>query len=1096
MINLEPIPKKIQKRLFEKMRALGRQSNSTTGQSIDTEALTHEKMASRTTFIRMTSGQANAVTLMGGLLKDDGGIRGGYDDIYGSRNYKVGGLKGVSVLDGEFDEDYPGKILETSTQYIYGDASEETRKVNTTDKRPMPGIKSIDVQFKGGLKALREATINWTCWSFEDLNELSPHFLAHGKTVMIQWGWVYDDKSFRNIPEFLVTDDAGNRFISDDAFANYKNQIIDGKGDFDMMTGIVKNFEYTTREDGAFDCTTTLTSVGVNIVDNPEPNEQFLPKHLTYNLNVKGDSKETISKLSKAIADDDGGSGKLNDPEKSKLINLNTNVSLKLFIKNIDKYIITELVEKIDNTTQHKTAAGSEQGSFAWIPNKCIMYAPTYQIEVLEGEEKNAEISKLYKTDSVLSALKETKDSKFKVSEIGNLNQIKYWVSWGWFEDNVLSKFTTRVSEQEQNIVNSFRSLERVLTSDGEDSNLYESVRIKNHEYLQTIDPYNYVLPGQIIPQEKTRYSHPDDPNDFEEVPGDSEQIKGFARIVNDVDNFEPFSTQTDNWIQSKFLVKTGKTEPFKTGRLIQKTKKVLVKKARLFRKAVYKQEHVGFEEEIGKRDVLKEEITSTIPVPGKFGYLRNMLISIDTIKEAFGVGGYDTDFTVESISISEAMSNLFSILNRPINFWNFQLVTDSIDTERVKIIDEQSTKFDFSKPVNSQRSKVDSNGDVFTDKDPGSAGVFFFPVWRGDSIIKRQNLTAKVPDAMALTAMYGANLDQVKELTNVGNEHQDTGAVIAGGLYNGNDKSKGGITVAIKSGNTENKSFQNIGTKNHYDNMDLSTDGDDILTFIKTNAETLSKTFEQIHAEDKKKLDAAKIIQSQEERDKAFADSFDASKPPPLIDKMDRGQVFRLLRHLNTLEDNTLLQKLFGKKDKDKFKQLFNSKYMNKSWKLKREFVESIKYITDGEMTSKDRGTVSVLVPLDVELDIDGTGGIYPGNSFHSTYLPTNYKNKSIFQMFDVSHKVDSSGWTTSVTGKMRSTLNMAFPQSRTNEEINKDVLSNYVDMLIGKFNLEKGNREAALADKEKGVSYGQGGGGRPIDKAVPGVVPSRRIP
>ena len=58
----------------------------------------------------------------------------------------------------------------------------------------------------------------------------------------------------------------------------------------------------------------------------------------------------------------------------------------------------------------------------------------------------------------------------------------------------------------------------------------------------------------------------------------------------------------------------------------------------------------------------------------------------------------------------------------------------------------------------------------------------------------------------------------------------------------NGNDKSKGGITVAIKSGNTENKSFQNIGTKNHYDNMDLSTDGDDILTFIKTNAKTLSK--------------------------------------------------------------------------------------------------------------------------------------------------------------------------------------------------------------------------------------------------------------
>ena len=112
MINLEPIPKKIQKRLFEKMRALGRQSNSTTGQSIDTETLTHEKMASRTTFIRMTSGKANSVTLMGGLLKDDGGIRGGYNDIYGSRTYKKGGERGSTDMTvwSDPDVDYKKKM--------------------------------------------------------------------------------------------------------------------------------------------------------------------------------------------------------------------------------------------------------------------------------------------------------------------------------------------------------------------------------------------------------------------------------------------------------------------------------------------------------------------------------------------------------------------------------------------------------------------------------------------------------------------------------------------------------------------------------------------------------------------------------------------------------------------------------------------------------------------------------------------------------------------------------------------------------------------------------------------------------------------------
>ena len=209
------------------------------------------------------------------------------------------------------------------------------------------------------------------------------------------------------------------------------------------------------------------------------------------------------------------------------------------------------------------------------------------------------------------------------------------------------------------------------------------------------------------------------------------------------------------------------------------------------------------------------------------------------------------------------------------------------------------------------------------------------------------------------------------------------------------------------------------------------------------------------------------RVAQEQEKIDKAFAGSYDASKPPPLLDKMTQGDAFRLLRHLNRLEDDTLLEKLFGTKDKTKFKELFNSKYQTKSWQLKREFVESIRYVTDGQMTSKDRGTVSVLVPLDVELDIDGTGGIFPGNSFHSTYLPTNYKNKAIFQMFNVSHKVDSSGWTTSITGKMRSTLDMAFPLQKTTEEIGSEVLKNYVDMLTGK--LTKEQRESVIAREKK---------------------------
>ncbi len=95
MINLTPIPQQIQKRLFEKMRALGRSTSFPSESS--NGVLTHDKMVTRSTFIRMISGQVNPVVLMGGKLKEgydvglttNRGLPGGYDDIYGSRTYQT-----------------------------------------------------------------------------------------------------------------------------------------------------------------------------------------------------------------------------------------------------------------------------------------------------------------------------------------------------------------------------------------------------------------------------------------------------------------------------------------------------------------------------------------------------------------------------------------------------------------------------------------------------------------------------------------------------------------------------------------------------------------------------------------------------------------------------------------------------------------------------------------------------------------------------------------------------------------------------------------------------------------------------------------------
>ena len=224
MINLEPIAKSVQKRLFEKMRALSRETSYSDS---PTDGLTQQEMMSRTTFIRMSSNQENPVILMGGELKEDGGLRAGYDEIYGSRG----------------NDENP-------------------------NKRPMPGIKSIDVSFKGGTRAQREATISWTCWSFEDIDRLTPHFLAHGKTVLLDWGWIYNKSSLLKLQNLM-----GNGGLTKSAFEDYSEEIKKGGGDYDSIVGIIKNFEYTTRSDGAFDCQTIIGSLGVSIIDNTIKND-------------------------------------------------------------------------------------------------------------------------------------------------------------------------------------------------------------------------------------------------------------------------------------------------------------------------------------------------------------------------------------------------------------------------------------------------------------------------------------------------------------------------------------------------------------------------------------------------------------------------------------------------------------------------------------------------------------------------------------------------------------------------------------------------------------------------------------------------------
>ena len=104
-----------------------------------------------------------------------------------------------------------------------------------------------------------------------------------------------------------------------------------------------------------------------------------------------------------------------------------------------------------------------------------------------------------------------------------------------------------------------------------------------------------------------------------------------------------------------------------------------------------------------------------------------------------------------------KSMDNLFVSINTPINFWSFQLESDPDLPNQVRITDDQHLMVDFNKPLNPQRSTY-VNGEILNN------GIFFFPVWRQDSIVKSQNISCEMyQQMMGLATMYGSNLDQFK---------------------------------------------------------------------------------------------------------------------------------------------------------------------------------------------------------------------------------------------------------------------------------------------------------------------------------------------
>ena len=125
--------------------------------------------------------------------------------------------------------------------------------------RPMPGITGMSAECKTAYGSLIEATVTFQCWDIQQLEDLELLFMRPGYTVLLEWGWSYNGF----VPSYYdILDSSKNNLDFQQAYKDIFDKCRDNKGEYEAILGYVKNYQWSARPDGGYDCTTNIISLG------------------------------------------------------------------------------------------------------------------------------------------------------------------------------------------------------------------------------------------------------------------------------------------------------------------------------------------------------------------------------------------------------------------------------------------------------------------------------------------------------------------------------------------------------------------------------------------------------------------------------------------------------------------------------------------------------------------------------------------------------------------------------------------------------------------------------------------------------------------
>jgi hypothetical protein len=983
MLTLSPINVNIQNTLKEKMGMLKKMSGATsenvsfldeytigTPLSTTTGDVLKNYMFARTPFLRMTSFSPQtedkfATVLMGGDLRG------------GSTNHPMNRLRAGFA---DYKADVGSTITENEKDpfinYLGLYTQPDKTIIDDIPYRPLAGVKDISIEYKGGgmrLGATRTAEISWTCWTWQELDNYRPHFLHHGKTVLLEWGWSGDGIIWEKNTPFIDIFHGNTLKIDENKIVNLNQGLLDHvlsqKGHYDAMLGLIQDFTWTVNADGGFDCTTKLISQGITLFQKSQRRNAIQSTASLPLLAGETAKRFGTTFLIGAFVNDT----KVTFTGSQTVENLAPYISIQEYMNDFPQQLHYYLKDVGWNGTN---GFGKEHNKRHGMR---VLHVYKYKWrDIIPGIQTTVENGRVHSDPGPLvrkyfgrkNTFEEEADadgvdaaSKTKRAKAQGYASTRYFCTWGWFEDNVLSRFFGTVGEIEgfgDELIGEFRSIEPMMTSDGllvkmsdrspgasrkrkavggeVGQQVYESTKMTNSRFLITIDPGKWIIPNPKDPFFLNMELHP------------------------------------SQWPDQ------------------------------------YRGENTHFAPVIGKKDA-KRGSDGTITSFGEsiydesVGQIRNIYFNANYLREKFKDS---TDIVSSVMSVWEDFSNQYG------GIYKFK-VEIADDGKRAMIIEEGYTGVSVE--------------DTMTDPVKKSK-VFEFPVWKTDSIVKSQTITARVPKRMQLAAMYGAvsrEDGKDKEGTQtVSNKYDDLVAKAWGRYVEALPSDTTGMSPdQIKQQRYKDMLIGNIDTphrKNRY--------------FGQAKADVNQKIFLGELPDDRPATPNVKGIKIYD----SILNELQEVQKKELFAKMkgitdvdvDEGRMnvesgAALL--INKEEEKSFMNisSLAAAKEgdaSDRWTRFYNIVTVGQNPQgiptLKKGFHSQLQMLLRGHPEGV-LANVDPLLPIDFELEVDGIAGIFPGNSFHSSYLPERYKDESIFQAVGVSHKIDSSGWFTTIKGQIR---------------------------------------------------------------------------